>query len=96
MAVIRQEQETTVNFIPGEDTQIYSANPSHIRKLEGRIAEGKATLIRKTEDDIIVSVPVGKYDPIRGFKSERKSLTDEQKQALAERLQRARESKSSE
>ena len=90
MSVTREEQETTVNYLPKEDTMIYSANPSHIRKLKAKVAEGKATLIRETEDDITVSVPAGKYDPIRGFKTAR-TLTDEQREEMAERFRKVRE-----
>jgi hypothetical protein len=85
MAVTRMEQETTVNFLPNEDTMIYSANPAHIRKLRTKIGEGKATLVREDLDSITVLVPSGKYDPIRGFKSTRK-LSDEQRAQISERM----------
>lgn len=92
-----EEQETTVTQVRNGDTSIYTANPVHIRALDKRVAEGKATVKRTwTIEDRVeareYTVPAGTFDPIRGFKSSRKPLTDEQKAALAARLEHARKS----
>jgi len=92
-----EEQETTVTQIRNGDTSVYTANPVHIRALDKRVEEGKAT-VRRTwaiEDRVEAReylIPAGGFDPLKGFKHTRKPLTDEQKAALAARLEHARKS----
>lgn len=92
-----EEQETTVTQIRNGDTLIYTANPVHIRALDKRVAEGRATLRRTWTVENRVeareySIPAGTFDPLKGFKQTRKPLTEEQRAALAARLEHARKS----
>lgn len=91
-----EEQETTVTQIRNGDTSVYTANPVHIRALDKRVAEGKAT-VRRTwaiEDRVEAreyTVPAGGFDPLKGFKRTGTPRTPEQRKADGERLRLARE-----
>lgn len=86
------EQETTVTQLRGGDTLIYTANPVHLRALRKRVAEGRAT--ERDGDDTYGNfvIPNADFDPLKGFKQKRKPLTEEQRTALATRLEHARKS----
>lgn len=84
------EQETTVTQVRNGDTNIWTANPVHLRALRKRVAEGRATETRTWEDAAEFLIPLSDFDPLKGFRTKRKPMTDEQRQAAAERLKNAR------
>lgn len=86
------EQETTVTQLRNGDTYVYTANPIHLRALRKRVAEGRATERDGDETSGNFLIPNTDFDPLKGFKQKRKPLTEEQRSALATRLERARNS----
>lgn len=88
-----EEQETTVTQLRNGDTNIYTANPVHLRALRKRVEEGRGEERKTWEGAAEFIFPHAEFDPLKGFKSRRKPLTDEQKDALRVRLQSARAQK---
>lgn len=81
------EQETTVTQIRNGETLIYTSNPVHLRALR---KNPRAVERAGGEDWGQFTVAAGIFNPIKGFKRATKQLTDEQRSAMAERLQAAR------
>jgi hypothetical protein len=82
------EQETTVTYVRSDDkVHIYTANPKHLRRLR---MDERATVTRDFGDSAEFTVPAAWFDPLTGFKTRRKPLTAEQRQAATERLALAR------
>jgi hypothetical protein len=89
------EQETTVTQLRNGDTRVWTANPVHIRALNKRVGEGRASRERVWHVDGVVEaaeyvIPNAEFDPLKGFKTKRKPLTDEQRTELANRLEAGR------
>ena len=78
-----EEQETTITQLRNGDTIIYSANPVHLRALRKKVAEGRVVESRTWEDAATFTIPHSEFDPLKGFKTRRKPLTDEQREAKA-------------
>ncbi len=79
-----EEQETTVSVGKLDDeVQIWTSNPSDLRRLR---KNPRVTEKAGGEDWGKFTVPKSAYDPMRGFKSQRKPLTEEQRQVLRERF----------
>ena len=81
-----EEQEIVVATTAVDDlVYIYTTIPKYQRKLVARgatlVSEGNYTL------------PKAAFDPLGGFKRKSKPMTEEQRQAAAERLRKAREQK---
>jgi hypothetical protein len=90
------EQETTVTQLRNGDTRVWTANPVHIRALNKRVEEGRASRERQWHVDGVVEaaeyvIPNAEFDPLKGFKTKRKPLTEDQRAALADRLTAARQ-----
>lgn len=82
----REGQETTVTHVRADDTvHIWTANPVHLRKLR---KEPRATELQGDEEWGKFTVPATDFDPLTGFKSRRKPLTDEEKAKRAEAFRR--------
>ena len=87
------EQETVVT-IDREDNvaHIYSNNPAHVRRM---LKDDRLTVVDTGEDEIsglwgnFRSEP-GDWNPVTGLKRKR-NLSDEQRQAMADRLRTRRE-----
>lgn len=78
------ETETTVSYDHrGRVYRVWTNYAPHQRKIEAMVDQGRAT---KVNDKNYV-IPAEHYDFRRGFKTKRRALTDEQRQALADRLQ---------
>lgn len=87
----KAEQETHVNYDPAEGiVRIYTTVPKHIRKLRAHEA---VTVVIDRGDELSVTVPMGKFDPLTGFKRKGRVFSEEEKAALRERFARAREKK---
>lgn len=65
---------------------VYSNDPKHIRKLR---ADTRAREVEGGEDWARFEIPSDAFDPLTGFKR-RVNLSDEQRDALRERLARVR------
>lgn len=86
----REEQETTVTFLRGTFTTVYTANPVHLRRLR---KDPRATEVAGGEDWGQFTIPEELFDPLKGFKRSRAPMTEEQRKVAAERLRAARENK---
>lgn len=84
------EQETTVTQLRNGDTNIWTANPVHLRALRKRVTENRATETRTWEDAAEFTIPNAEFDPLKGFRRKGKPMSDEQRQAASERLKNAR------
>lgn len=79
-----EEQETTVTQLRSGDTQVYTANPIHIRAFSKKVEEGRASVTRSWTVDGVVDavqfvIPKGEYDPVTGFKKRVKPLSEEER-----------------
>lgn len=77
------EQETTVTQLRNGDTNIWTANPVHLRALRKRVTESRATETRTWEDAGEFVIANADFDPLKGFRQRRKPLSDEEKQKRA-------------
>lgn len=87
----RAEQETTV--AAGRDEPvvfIWSNNPVHVRRLR---KDPRVTQVSGDDLSGDFRIPSHLFDPLKGFKRTGRKLTDEQREAAAERLRKAREGK---
>ena len=87
----RDEQETTVTFNRADNTvRIGTAHPPHVRTLrkDNRAPELEGSPADQTEDIWgSFTVPASDFDPLTGFK---RRMSEEQRQANADRLARLR------
>lgn len=84
------EQETTVVYDHSEKVyRIFSTYAPHIRKFT---ADKRAKLIDSGEEWATFEVLADDFDIKKAFRNKRK-LTDEQREELAERFRRVREAK---
>jgi hypothetical protein len=83
-----EEQETTVTQLRNGDTNVYTANPVHLRALRKRVEEGRGEERKTWEDAAEFIFPHSEFDPLKGFKTRRKPLTDEQKEQRRAAFQR--------
>ena len=82
------EQETVIRFSPGEDeVHIWTNYPAHVRHFS---KDERYTLSKVDQDGAHFTIPRTEYNPVKAAKN-RRNLTDEQKQALADRLAKSRE-----
>lgn len=90
MATPRNEQETTVTWLRSEDVvRIYTTITADLKTLR---ENEKATQVRGDGEWGEFTIRVTDFAPLKGFKRKRK-MTDEQKEALRERLKAMKESK---
>jgi hypothetical protein len=83
-----EEQETTINVArTGDTVQIYTNNIVHLRKLR---ADDRVAEVKGGEDWGSFSVPASLYDPLSGFKRQRRRMTEEEREAATKRLADAR------
>lgn len=82
-----EEQETTVTQLRNGDTNIWTANPVHIRALRKKVEEGRATEVRTWEDASEFLIPNADFDPLKGFKRRSAPLTDAERAARRTRFQ---------
>lgn len=85
------EQETTVTVSRADDlVHVYTTNPAHIRSMS---KDERFTVGEVGHDGVgdfgRFTIPAENWHPVRGAKS-RRTLTDEQKAAAADRLTAAR------
>ena len=83
-----EEQETTVTQLRNGDTNLYTANPGHLRALRKRVEEGLGEECKAWEGAAEFIFPHAEFDPLKGFKSRRKPRTDEQKEQRRVAFQR--------
>lgn len=88
----RDEAETSVAGYRKDYYSVYTADPVHMRRILG---DDRFTVLASDDSYVRATVPASAYDPIRGLKRRSKPLTSEQKAALSDRLERARNSVSS-
>jgi hypothetical protein len=82
----KDEWETTVTWIHTDDVvRIYTAHPKHLNRLRN---DNRATLVRDYGDSADFTIPADQFDPLKGFK---RRMSEEQRQAVAERLATYRE-----
>lgn len=82
------EMETTVTFVRSDNVvRIYSSNPKHLNRLR---ADERATITKDYGDSAEFTIPADQFDPLKGFKRKSRPLTEEQRQALADRLAKVR------
>lgn len=87
MGLSLSEQETTVTATRVDSVwRISSSNPAHIRRMD---KEPLFTRVRTGDDYAEFEIAYSDWNPITGRKRVR-VLTDEQRQAAAERLRKAR------
>lgn len=80
------EQEVTVTWLRDEGlVRIYTSNPVEARRLR---KETRVTQVKGDETWGEFTVGITDFHPLKGFKTKRKPLTDEQKDALRERMKR--------
>lgn len=87
------EQETTVTGSRADDyVQIYSTNTVHLKKLRAHphVVEKSAAPEGSEDDWGSFIVPTAVFDPLMGFRRAPRTLTDDQRKAQAERMQKAR------
>lgn len=87
------ERETTVTVTDADDVvRLWSNRRKDITKLR---KHPLATVVSEGIDQgtawVEVEIPADKWNPVTGIKRAGRKLTDEQRQAMAERLRRARE-----
>lgn len=92
VGVSLEEQETTISIFPSqvqEYAEVYSCVPGMMKKLRKLAADNPEDVKIEKEDDIGIFVQVpAKWIRIR--KPKQMHLTEEQREAAAERLKRAR------
>lgn len=93
MSYPRNEQETVLVFDrENEEWTAYSTIPKHIRKLFSITEEDNIDVLEKEDDGTIKSVKVTLSEKqVRMVSKVTRVMTDEQKEAAAERLRKARE-----
>jgi hypothetical protein len=85
------EQETSIIAGRSDDhVEIYTTNSVHLKRLR---ADDRVAEVKGGEDWGQFRVPAVMYDPLTGFKRQRKPLTEEQKAASAANLAKARASR---
>lgn len=90
----KDEHETIVTVSRTDDTvSIYSTDPRYIRKLQ---KDDRFTITREHVEDgelaaVDATIPQSAYNALTGVKRRSKPMTPEQRQAVSERLRRARE-----
>lgn len=95
----KDERETTVTYSDGDSVvRVYTAVPKHIRRLE---RDSRATRVETWEADTGLGIEAATYeiaktdfDPLSGFKRRSAPMSPERRQAAAERLARARSTRS--
>lgn len=95
----KEEQETTVTHIASDNVvRVYTAVPKHIRRLE---RDSRATRLEVWTNDsdlgieaATYEIPKSDFDPLGGFKRRSTPMSPERRQAAAERLARARSTRS--
>lgn len=88
MSNAMDEQETTV--VAGRTdsyVEIYTTNTVHLKKLR---ADSRVAEIKGEEDWATFRIPSGMYDPISGFKRQRRQMSEEERAAAADNLAKAR------
>ena len=86
--ISKEEQETTIVISPHtKSAKIYSCVPSMIKKIEGMIDDSSVEIVRNDRYGITITVPM-KW--IKISKPQKRSYTEEQRNALRERLEKAR------
>lgn len=84
------EQETTVSRNRGDDrVRIWSNVAADVRAM---LKDERFTLEGYDGHGAFFTIPVSEWNPVRGAKR-RRNMTNEQKQAAADRLRKARENK---
>lgn len=93
MSLHASERETTVTSTDGDDTvRIWTAQRRHIGRLRRHPAYTEvASGFHDGSEWAEFTIPADRWNPATGAKRERAPLTDEQRQAAAQRLAAARE-----
>jgi hypothetical protein len=82
------EQETSVTAGRADDVvHVYSNVPKHLRRLR---RDPRVTELQGDAEWGRFTIPADQFDPLRGFKRAPRVMTDEQRQAVADRLRKAR------
>lgn len=86
--ISKEEQETTIVISPYTKTaKMYSCVPSMIKKIEGITDDQDVKTLRNDRYGIMVEVPMRW---IKIAKPQKRAYTEEQRNALRERLEKAR------
>ena len=86
--ISKEEQETTIVISQHTKTaKIYSCVPSMIKKIEGIIEDQEVKILGNDRYGIMVEVPMRW---IKIAKPQKRAYTEEQRNALRERLEKAR------
>lgn len=81
-----EDRETTVTGNRTEGWYVWTNDPVHLRKFEAKAKEGRAQIVDAYEDAANFKIPASEFDPIGGFKTKRKPMSEEQRAKAAERL----------
>lgn len=88
-----EESETTVTGIQADRCYYIGSNrQKHISRLNREVEAGRAELLSNENEWAQYRVHEKNFDPLTGFKRQ-VNMSDEQRQAAAERLAKARENK---
>ena len=88
-----EESETTVTGIQADRCYYISSNrQKHISRLNREVEAGRAELISTESEWTQYKISEKHFDPLTGFKRQ-VNMSDEQRQAAAERLAKARDNK---
>ncbi|MGO2411616.1 hypothetical protein ACTXIU_17570 [Glutamicibacter arilaitensis] len=88
-----EESETTVTGIQADRCYYIGSNrQKHISRLNREVEAGRAELITNENEWAQYRVHEKNFDPLTGFKRQ-VNMSDEQRQAAAERLAKARDNK---
>lgn len=87
-----EEQETIIAMSRADKVvRIYSAIPKHIKALRANPTVTEVSVhTSEGHEEVEFTVPVDRWSPTGGVKRSR-TLTDEQRAAMADRLRKARE-----
>lgn len=86
--ISKEEQETTIVISPHTKmAKIYSCVPSMIKKIEGIIEDQEVKILGNDRYGITVEVPMRW---VKIAKPQKRAYTEEQRNALRERLEKAR------
>lgn len=88
-----EESETTVTGIQADRCYYIGSNrQKHISRLNREVEAGRAELLTNENEWAQYRVHEKNFDPLTGFKRQ-VNMSDEQRQAAADRLAKARENK---
>lgn len=89
MAIPRTEQETIITFdVHEQKWHLYTSYPPHIRKYEELVENVTHTL----EENNVVAIEGHLLSDVSGTLKKKRTLTEEQKERLAEQLSKSRTS----